>query len=92
MSAEVIAQLKSIFARYGIPDEVISDKGPQFSSWRFKQFAEPWEFKHTPTSPKHTQANEQVEKDIGTAKSVLKKAYEDSTNPYFLCSKAEIPR
>ena len=82
VSSEVITQLKSTFARYGIPDEVISDNGPQFSSRKFKQFADSWEFKHTTTSPKHPQANGQVEKAVGTAKSVLKKAYEDGTDPY----------
>ena len=82
VSSEVITQLKSTFARYGIPDEVVSDNGPQFSSRKFKQFAESWEFKHTTTSPKHPQANGQVENAIGTTKSVLKKAYEDGTDPY----------
>ena len=47
MSFEVITSLKSTFARYGIPDEVISDNSPQFSSRKFKQFAESWEFKDT---------------------------------------------
>ena len=82
LSSEVITQLKSTFARYGIPDEVVSDNGPQFSSRKFKQFAESWEFKHTTTSPKNPQANGQVENAIGTTKSVLKKAYEDGTDPY----------
>ena len=82
VSSEVITQLKSTFARYGIPDEVVSDNGPQFSSRKFKQFAESWEFKHTTTCPKHPQANGQVENAIGTTKSVLKKAYEDGTDPY----------
>ena len=81
-SSEVITQLKSLFARYGIPEEVISDNGPQFASRKFKQFAESWEFKHTTTSPTYPQANGQVEKTIGTTKSVLKKAHEDGTDPY----------
>ena len=82
VSSEVITQLKSTFARYGIPDQVISDNGRPFSSRKFKQFADSWEFKHTTTSPKHPQANGQVEKAIGTTESVLKKAYEDGTDPY----------
>ena len=70
MSSEVITQLKSSFARYGIPDEVVSDNGPQFASRKFKQFAESWEFKLT---------NGQVETTIGTTKSVLKKAHGTDT-------------
>ena len=31
-SEEVINQLKSIFARHGIPQIVISDNGPQYTS------------------------------------------------------------
>ena len=64
VSSEVITQLKSTFARYGIPDEVVSDNGPQFSSRKFKQFAESWEFKHTTTSPKHPQANAHTPRSV----------------------------
>ena len=77
MNSEIITQLKSTFAHNGIPDEVISDDGPQLSSRKFKQFAESWEFKPTTASPKHPQANGQV----GKNKYVLKKAYEDGTDP-----------
>lgn len=81
MNCEVITQLKSTFAGYGIPDKVISDNGPHFTSRKFKQFVESREYTHTTTSPKHTQANGQVKKAIGTTKSVLQKAYEDGTDP-----------
>ena len=66
VSSEVITQLKSMFARYGIP----------------REFAESWDFKHTTTSPKYPQANWQVENAIGTVKAVLEKAHEDGTDPY----------
>ncbi|KAE9538549.1 hypothetical protein AGLY_005648 [Aphis glycines] len=36
----VITQLKSIFARFGIPMEIISDNGPSFNTQEFKLFAE----------------------------------------------------
>ena len=36
----VTAKLKCIFARFGIPDLLVSDKGPQFSSKEFRQFAD----------------------------------------------------
>ena len=82
VSSEVITQLKSMFARYGIPSELISDNGPQFASRKFREFAESWEFKHTTTSPKYPQANGQVKNAIGTVKAVLEKAHEDGTDPY----------
>lgn len=46
-SQHVIRALKSMFARRGVPDEVMSDNGPQFTSEEFRQFAKKWEFKHT---------------------------------------------
>ena len=36
---EVITHLKSIFARHGIPEQVILDNGPQYSSQAFTTFA-----------------------------------------------------
>lgn len=36
-TADVIAGLQTMFARYGIPDVVHSDNGPQFTSTEFKR-------------------------------------------------------
>ena len=57
LSTTVIAKLKHHFARYGIPDEFISDGGPQFTSDKFKEFAKKWYFKHTVTGPGNSKAN-----------------------------------
>ena len=43
-SRHVINKLKAHFARHGIPKGVVSDKGPQFSSIAFQEFAAGWEF------------------------------------------------
>ena len=38
-TTNVIGALKSVFARHGIPEEVVSDNGPQFVSKKMKEFA-----------------------------------------------------
>ena len=47
----VIMKLKSIFARWEIPLELVSDNGPQFNSRMFKDFALSYGFKHIISSP-----------------------------------------
>jgi hypothetical protein len=39
-------KLKQHFARWGIPETVIFDNGPQYSSEQFKNFSRLWDFKH----------------------------------------------
>ena len=73
----VIINLKSVFAEYGIPQEVISDNMP-FSSVQFQEFATSYGFNSTTSSPTYSQSNGQVERTIGTVKKMLKKA----TDPY----------
>lgn len=81
-SMTIITHTKSIFARHGIPSEVISDNGPQYSSKDFSLFAEQWEFKHTTVSPLYPQANGLVERAVQTVKSLLTKAKQDHRYPY----------
>ena len=70
-SANVIAFLKPMFCRYGIPATLISDNGPQFSSAEMKQFAEAYGFHHITTSPYYPQANGQAERTVRTVKNLL---------------------
>ena len=74
-----VRKLKSHFARNGIPDVVISDNGPQFTSSEFAQFGREWAFEHRTSSPGHQQANGQAESAVKTAKSILKKAKKRNT-------------
>ena len=53
-----ILKLKSHFARYGCPDQVVSDNGPQFDCEEFRKFAETWDFEYTSSSPGNIKANE----------------------------------
>lgn len=68
----VVMELKKIFSRFGIPDILRSDNGPQFQSL-FKKFAHEYNFTHVTSSPYFSQSNGCVEAAVKTAKSLLKK-------------------
>ena len=55
-----------ILARYGVPDELISDNGPQFASGEFAGFAAEWKFTHTTSSSHHAQTNGKAENSVRT--------------------------
>ena len=61
LSSGVITHLKSIFARHGIPEIVISDNGPQYLSEMFTQFSKQYGFRHVTSSPRYAQANGEAE-------------------------------
>ena len=77
-SGAVIRALSEIFSTHLIPDTVISDNGPQYSSHEFQEFAKDWGFSHVTSSPLHPQANGEAERAVQTAKNILKK----NSNPY----------
>ena len=73
-SQEVISHLKAIFARRGIPETVISDNGPQYSSAEFSKFAQEWGFSRVTSSPKYPQSNGEAERTVQTMKNLLTNA------------------
>ena len=50
-SVTVIEHCKSIFARFGIPEIVLSDNGPQFNSREFMKFSQVYAFTHLTSIP-----------------------------------------
>ena len=56
---------------FGIPAEMVSDNGPQFSSQEMKEFSEKYGFRHITTGPHYPQPNERT---IKTVKSLLENA------------------
>lgn len=78
----MIEKLKANMARYGIPDEVVSDCGSQYTSREFKAFTREYGFKHVTTSPGHHQSNDHAESAVKEAQKILKKSGESSSDPY----------
>ena len=72
-AAEVINHTKSIFARHGIPEVVISNNGPQYVSAAYAQFAHDYGFSHFTSSPLYPQGNGEAERAVKTIKELLKK-------------------
>ena len=70
----VTTKLKCIFARFGIPDLLVSDNGPQFSSEEFRQFADLLGFTHQTSSPYYPQANGQSERTVQVTKTILRQS------------------
>ena len=74
--------MKSILARHGQCDEMITDNGPQYTSKEFEEFAMDWNFKHTRSIPYYHQSNGLAEKYVGIAKNIFKKAKQDKQDVY----------
>ena len=78
----VINKTKSIFSRHGIPESVVPDNGPQYSSEEYKQFANDYHFIHNTISPRYPQSGGLHEKTVQTVKNLLEKCKVANQDPY----------
>ncbi|XP_063971781.1 uncharacterized protein LOC135159725 [Lytechinus pictus] len=69
----VAEALVSIFTRVGIPKEMLTDQGAQFTSDLMKEVSKLLSIRHFTTSPYHPAANGLVERFNGTLKQMLKR-------------------
>ena len=76
----VVHELKTMFARFGIPEILVTDNGPQFSSNEFQVFAKSWSFNHVTTSPRYPQSNGKAENSLWTVKRLFQKYKETSVS------------
>ena len=81
-SLTVVRKLKSHFARHGIPDQLISDNAPYFTSEGFQNFTQQWDIEHCTSSPHHQQGNGQAESAVKTAKRILTKCKESGGDQF----------
>lgn len=71
-SDTLIKKIKPIFATHGLPAQLITDNGPNYSSREFRDFARLWDFHHVTTSPHHSQANGKAESAVKIIKGLIK--------------------
>lgn len=58
MSSEtIVANLRNVCVRWGCPNKLVTDNGPQFSGRTFMQFVKDYDIKHISTSPHYPLAN-----------------------------------
>nr|XP_054769705.1 uncharacterized protein K02A2.6-like [Lytechinus pictus] len=72
-STAVTTVMKEAFSMFGVPTEVVSDNGPQFSGKPFQEMCAKWNIKHTTSSPRYPRSNGLAERMVRTVKSMIKK-------------------
>ncbi|XP_022165223.1 uncharacterized protein K02A2.6-like, partial [Myzus persicae] len=81
-SGSVIEKLREIFARFGLPNKIVSDNGPQFRSEEFIQFCKNNMIRFVTSSspPYHPATNGSAENAVKSLKNSILKAVKDKTN------------
>lgn len=65
--------LRQVFARFGLPKQIVSDNGKCFTSFEFKTFFSANGIRHATIAPGHPSTNGQAENMVRTLKSAVKK-------------------
>ena len=68
----LIGCLRSLFSTFGVPDELSSDGGPEFTAGVTKEFLKTWGVRHRISSAYHPQSNGRAEVAVKSAKRLLR--------------------
>jgi len=72
-SSDVIRPLRRWFADVGVPQQIITDGGPQFSSTQFSAFCKRWQVDHEQSTPHYPQSNGKAEAAVKAMKRLVQK-------------------
>ena len=76
-ASKTIATLRHLFSAYGLPEQLVSDNGPQFVSEEFQTFMKQNGVKHIRCAPYHPSSNGAAERFIQTFKQAMKASEKD---------------
>lgn len=76
----VIKELREMWARFGLPKQVVSDNGPPFFSTEFKQFLSTNGIEQIFSAPYHPASNGAAENAVKICKRNIKKAIKSKTD------------
>ncbi|GFR60864.1 Pol polyprotein [Elysia marginata] len=68
-----ILQLRGVFANFGLPECIVSDNGPTFTSEKFQTFLKRNGVKHMTSAPFHPATNDAAEKTVQMFKNAMRK-------------------
>ena len=71
-SRQTVDILRGLFAQHGVPEQLVSNNGPQFKSEEFETFLKHNGVKHITSAPYHPATNGLVERFVQTFKNALK--------------------
>lgn len=71
-TSKTIQVLRGLFSRYGVPNVIVSDNGPQFCAEEFSFFLKANGVQHIRSAPYHPSSNGQAERFVQTLKHALK--------------------
>ena len=72
MTDNTIKTLKLYFSQFGLPKQLVSDNGVQFTSTEFKSFIEKTRINHIRRAIYHQNSNGQMERYVQTIKQLLR--------------------
>ena len=74
---KTLDMLREIFARYGLPEQLVSDNGPQFTSTELEMCMKANGIKHLNTVPYHPASNGEAQRSVQTFEHSLKASQKD---------------